>query len=1071
GRPKSCVLGSVKGNIGHLDAAAGVASLIKAVLAVERGQVPPTLHFTRPNPQLDLDRGPFFVNTRPAAWHPELAPRRAGVSSFGIGGTNAHVVLEEPPPAANAPAAVAARPCQLLPLSTASAAALEAATTALAGHLERHPELDFAGVAYTLQAGRRAFAHRRTLVAGDADQGAAALRSLDPRRVLSRLQEPVNRQLAFLFPGQGAQHPGMGEELYRCEPTFRRAVDHAAEVLRPVLGLDLRQALFPAPGDDRQAAAARLRQTALAQPALFVVEHALALLWMEWGVRPAAMLGHSIGELVAACLAGVFALEDALRLVAARGRLIQELPGGAMLAVPLPEVEVAAMLREAAPPSGSGAAGLALAAVNTPALSVVAGGEEEIADLAARLRERRIDTRRLHTSHAFHSPAMAPAAERFLAAFAGVRLAPPAIPCLSNVTGTWLRPEEATDPAYWARQLRDCVRFSDGLAALFAGPDRLLLEVGPGRTLAELARRHPGRSPGQLVVSSLPSGRREQDEPASGPQRAPGAASGAATVGAEHAALTRALGELWLAGVEVDWEGVHAHRRPRRVALPGYPFERRRHWLAAAPDAGDAALAAGTESARTAPTAAAALTAGTARAAAAGAAGRQDRIADWFWAPLWQQTLPAAPPFVPELAGAPEDGAASAAAAGSWLVFAAEGFGRRLGKRLADGGCEVTVVSPGERFRRLGPGEIELRPAAADDYLELLAATGRPAHIAHLWSVAPVADTHRERELGFYSLLALARALAEGRGGQGAAGRRAPHEQPPALRLGIVSAGALRVAGEAALAPAKATVLGPAAVLPQEVPGLTCQMIDLVPPAPGSRGERELIDLLLAELAAAPGDPVVAWRGTERWIRTFQPLPLGAAAPAAGAPAAGRLRRGGTYLITGGLGGVGLELAAALARAAGARLVLTGRRPFPSRDRWQELAGRSAGAEGAEGAEGAAGAGLEQAPLVRRLLEIEALGAEVLVVQADVTDREAMRQALDLARRRFGPLHGVIHAAGVAGGGLAQLRTLEQARAVLAPKVDGTLALAEVLANQDLDFLLLCSSLNAILGGPGQADY
>jgi phthiocerol/phenolphthiocerol synthesis type-I polyketide synthase E len=1064
-----CVLGSVKGNIGHLDAAAGVASLIKAVLAVERGQVPPTLHFTAPNPQLDLDRGAFFVNTRPVAWHPERAPRRAGVSSFGIGGTNAHVVLEEPPPASAPPPAAAARPCQLLPLSTATAAALEAATTALAVHLERHAELDLAGVAYTLQVGRRAFAHRRALVAGDAAEGAAALRSLDPRRVLSRVQEPVNRQLAFLFPGQGTQHPGMGEELYRCEPTFRRAVDHAAEVLRPILDLDLRQALYPAAGDDRRAAAARLRQTALAQPALFVVEHALALLWMEWGVRPAAMLGHSVGELVAACLAGVFGLEEALRLVAERGRLIQELPGGAMLAVPLPEAEILAWLEAAPAPAGKEGAGLALAAVNTPALCVVAGGEDAIAGLAARLLERRIDTRRLHTSHAFHSPAMETAAERFLAAFAGVRLAPPRIPCLSNSTGTWLRPEEATDPAYWARQLRDCVRFSSGLEALFASSDRLLLEVGPGRTLAELARRHPGRSPGQLVVSSLPPGRREQDEPGNGRERGPGTAGGAGAEGAEHASLTRALGELWLAGIEVDWEGVHAQRRPRRVALPGYPFERRRHWLEAAATAGGgAAHAAAADHALTARTARTAPTTGTVPTAAAGASGRQERLADWFWAPLWRQTLPVAPRALPDLA----DPGAAPADAGSWLVFAAEGFGRRLGKRLADGGREVTVVSPGDRFRRLGPGEIELRPAAADDYLELLAATGRPAHIAHLWSVAPAASTRRQCELGFYSLLALARALAEGRGGHGADLRhREPGGRPPSLRLGIVSAGALRVAGEAPLAPAKATVLGPAAVLPQEIPGLTCQAIDLVPPPPGSRGERELIDLLLAELAAAPGDAVVAWRGTDRWIRTFQPLLLGAAAPAApaaGAPAAGtlavgRLRRGGTYLITGGLGGVGLELAAALARSAGARLVLTGRTPFPSRAGWRELAGQSEGAAGAEGAGVAAQA--------RRLLEIETLGAEVLVLQADVTDREAMRDALDQARRRFGPLHGVIHAAGVAGGGLAQLRTLEQARAVLAPKVDGTLVLAEVLADQDLDFLILCSSLNAILGGPGQVDY
>jgi phthiocerol/phenolphthiocerol synthesis type-I polyketide synthase E len=1069
GRRGFCALGSVKGNIGHLDAAAGVASLIKAVLAVERGIIPPTLHFSRPNPQIDLAASPFYVNAQPAAWQTGAAPRRAGVSSFGIGGTNAHLVLEEAVPAAAASAASAGTGGpQVLIVSAAAAAPLEAATAQLAAHLELHPELELADVAHTLQVGRTAFAHRRVLVARDTAEAAAALRSLDPRRVLSRVQEPVNRPLAFLFPGQGAQHPGMGGELYGVALVFRREVDRAAEALLPILGLDLREALWPA-GGDAAAAAARLRQTALAQPALFVVEHALARQWEAWGVRPEAMLGHSVGEYVAACLSGVFALEDALRLVAARGRLMQEMPGGAMLAVPLAEAELLPLLGP----------GVALAAVNTPALTVASGGAAEIAALEALLASRGVEARRLHTSHAFHSAAMDEAAGRFAAVFAGVRLRPPAIPFVSNLTGTWIRPEEATDPAYWARQLRGCVRFSAGLERLFERGGAVLLEVGPGRSLAALARRHPGKPTGQRVLSSLPAVR-----PAAGEDSF--AAEGSGGRGEESAVL-QTLGELWLAGVEVDWRGLHAERPRRRLALPGYPFERRRFWLE--PGAGGARR-------------------GPAASAGRSLASGGDPVAGWFWTPLWRQTLPAAADL------GPLDPAAGAAGGeppeGSWWVLAGDDFGRRLARRLTETGRAVTLVTPGERFRRGAAGaggdvgdvgdvgEIELRPGAPEDYRALLAAAGRPGRIVHAWSLAPETATNRLLDLGFYSLLALAHALAEGaapdapasvaarpaagEGGTGAAatgarsaspvpesgGAAAP---PPRLHLGILTRGAQRVAGEATLSPVQATVLGPAMVLPQELPGVSCQAIDLAPPRPGSRQETELLGRLLGELAAAATDPVVAYRGSDRWVRVFEPVDL---APVSTVPAAGAVgvRRGGAYLITGGLGGVGLEVADFLARAGAAHLILLGRGAFPPRQFWPALAGGQDAANAAGVANAANVANVTGAAgRARRLLAIEALGARILIVGADVADGPALRAALAHARGEVGRIHGAFHAAGLPGGRLAQLRQPADAAAVLAPKVAGTLELAAALAEDEPDFLVLFSSLNAILGGPGQVDY
>ncbi len=543
-----CALGSVKTNIGHLDAAAGIAGFLKTVLALERRQIPPSLHFEEPNPEIDFAASPFYVNARLADWPAGDGPRRAGVSSFGIGGTNAHVVLEEAPaPAPSGPS----RPWQLLVLSARTPAALEEATDRLAGFLAHLPEdgpaAGLADAAYTLQVARRTFPYRRALACAAPGEAAAALRQRDPERLRER-RAGDRRRVAFLLPGQGAQHPGMGRGLYAGEEVFRRELDACAERLAPRLGCDLRSLLYPAGGEAE--AAAVLRQTRFAQPALFAVEHALARLWLSWGVTPAAMIGHSLGEYVAACLAGVLSLEDALDLVAARGELMQELPPGAMLSVDLPEAEIAPELQ----------GGLALAAVNGPGFCVVAGPDEEIALLERRLAARGAVARRLHTSHAFHSAQMEPVLRPFAERVARVALRAPAIPYLSNLTGTWITAGQATDPAYWVRHLRETVRFGPGLERLLAdAPEGLtLLEVGPGRALGELARPLIAPRLGHDVVASMRHPREEE---------------------ADGAVLLRSLGRLWLAGAEIDWGAFHAGEVRRRIPLPTYPFQRRRYWI------------------------------------------------------------------------------------------------------------------------------------------------------------------------------------------------------------------------------------------------------------------------------------------------------------------------------------------------------------------------------------------------------------------------------------------------------------------------------------------------------------
>lgn len=534
-----CALGSVKSNLGHLDAAAGVASLIKTVLALEHGELPPSINCREPNPAIGFSDTAFRVQTELGAWQvPTGAPRRAGVSSFGVGGTNVHAVLEEAPPPP--PSAPPPRPLELLLLSAASSAARGRARSNLAHHLERHPEAELADVAFTLAVGRRFLPFRAAVVAADRGAALAELRA----KAQEAPPAEAKAEVVFLFPGQGSQLLGMGCELYELEPVYRRAFDRCAELALPSLGADLRQLVFAAPGDGA-AAAARLTETAHAQPALFACEHALAELLGSWGIRPRALLGHSIGELTAACQAGVFELGDAVALAVTRGRLMARAPRGTMLAVELAEEEATRLAVE----------GVSLAAVNGRTAAVLSGPTEEIAALAGRLEAAGRAVRRLHVSHAFHSAAMDGAAAAFSRAVAKVRAGPPRLPVMSNVSGTWLRAEQARDPAYWGQQLRKTVRFAAGLHAATAAPHTVLLEVGPGRTLTTLARRELGK--GAVARPCL----RHAEDPRP-----------------ELAVLLEALGSLWEAGGEVDWAAFAGPGRCK-VALPTYPFERRRYWV------------------------------------------------------------------------------------------------------------------------------------------------------------------------------------------------------------------------------------------------------------------------------------------------------------------------------------------------------------------------------------------------------------------------------------------------------------------------------------------------------------
>jgi acyl transferase domain-containing protein/thioesterase domain-containing protein len=543
-RKTYCPIGSLKTNIGHLDAGAGVAGVIKSVMALKHKQIPPSLNFNTPNPQIDFENSPFFVNTELTEWQEGDSPRRAGVSSFGLGGTNAHIILEEAP---EIEPSGPSRFQQLILLSAKTDTALGQATSNLVQHLQQRPPVNLADVAYTLQTGREAFNHRRMVVCKDLNDAITALEPIDPRRVFTSIHEPKDRDIVFMFSGQGSQYVNMGLELYESESIFKQQVDRCSEILKSTLGIDLRQILYP-DDEDMEDAEQKLVQTSFTQPALFIIEYALAMLWIDWGLHPQAMVGHSIGEYVAACLAGVFSLEEALSLVSARGQLMQSLPSGSMLAIPLTEKEIEPHLGE----------GIDLAVVNNPSICVVSGEHEDIEDLEKRLAAQGVESRHLHTSHAFHSSMMDPILEPFTQEVGKIHLNSPQIPFVSNVTGTWITSDEATDPNYWAKHLRQTVRFSDCLQTLFKKPNLVLLELGPGRALATLARQHPEKAKELTVFSSTKHPKEDESD---------------------LAFLLNTIGRLWLAGVNLDWSRFYANERRYRISLPPYPFERKRYWI------------------------------------------------------------------------------------------------------------------------------------------------------------------------------------------------------------------------------------------------------------------------------------------------------------------------------------------------------------------------------------------------------------------------------------------------------------------------------------------------------------
>jgi len=1001
------VVGAVKTNIGHLTGASGMAGLIKTVLALRHDRIPPNLHLHTPNPAVDWTRCPTLLPDVVVPWPTSEGPRTAGVSSFGWSGTNAHCVLEQAPSVG--PRGRVDPPHTLL-LSARTRTALSATAGRLAGLLRDEPATDLADIASTTQLGRAALEYRTTITCDDTADAIMALDAVvghpGPRHVPRGRITPVT----FLLPGSGDQYEGMGAQLYQSEKAFRCSLDRCAELLAEPLGSDIRDWIYPPDRNAAEAGGLDLRamlgrstpsgteatsplfdRLDVAHAAVFAIDYACAQTWLSWGVRPSSLLGYSLGEYVAACLAGVLSLDDALNLVVRRALLVRSAPSGAMLAVGDSAERVRPRLTD----------DLSLAAVNGPRMCVLAGPEASVSLMERHLRAADIASRRIPATHPMHSALLDPLRAGLAELVGSLRLKAPEIPFVSNLTGTWITDAQAVDSKYWAAHMCQTVQFAPGVLEVARREGGVLLETGPGQ-LASLATQILGTH-------------RDLDVPVFATLRS------AADQTTDRRFWLRTAGNLWSSGASVDWRRARSGQSHHTTALPSYPFEHRRFWPSqgGVPSDTSSAKSADSDSGLTADQ-------------------RPDKpseLGDWCYAPAWRQSVDTVSDV------SPTDH--------TWLLFVDDhDLLAGLADLLRARGAAVTTVRGGPVFAEDGETFV-IAPDSQDDYRTLigtLAARDRfPDRVVHGWTVAARRDGPLSQRLtdnqkhGLHSVLHTVRALAE-------------HGPDLPVELFAVTSGAHDILGGDGVAPDKATVLGATRTVSQEFAAIRCRAVDLLSPAPGTALADRSVRLLLHEVLSRNTDDVIAHRGRHRWVRDFRPVRFEPSAPNI------RLRDHGVYLITGGTGELGLMMALHLHRTVGARLALLSRTPLPPRAEWPDITASRP----------------EDDPLRRRLAavgELERMGADVLYLAADVGDPTAVRSAIAAVDAEFGELHGIIHAAGVPGGGLVRFKTSEDVDRVLRSKVTGTAALYDAVAGRGLDFLVLFSSAVVAIGGLGESDY
>jgi acyl transferase domain-containing protein/thioesterase domain-containing protein/acyl carrier protein len=922
-------VGSAKTNIGHLESAAGIAGLLKCVLQLRHRRIAPHLHFHTLNPKIDLSGADIVIPTTAAEWTTN-GPRRAAISSFGFGGTNAHAIIEEAPPLpARAESSDAS--LQLYAISAQSPAARDAAIEAHAVFAaESDARLD--DLCYTTLAGRKQFAHRAAVAARGMDDLRAAL--AESRRVAKGQSAAPTKGIAFLFTGQGAQYAGMGKALYDSEPVFRDALDRCAALLAE----DLEQPML-----DVMFGGTALDETRYTQPALFAIEYATAALWRDYGIEPSAVIGHSIGEIAAACVAGAFSLDDALRLVVRRAALMQALPeGGGMLAV---LADAASIESEVAPHAQT----VSIAAINAPDSTVISGDSAALQQIAAALKARGIASKPLTVSHAFHSPLMAPMLDAFRAVAESIAYTPLRLPLASCLAGAVLPAGHVFDAGYWCEHVMQPVRFRDGLAALAAEGPWSYLEVGPAPTLGALGRRCLGAD----AAFAHTMQKNEDAEQSFG----------------------KALATLYVTGARIDWLARYSDGTARKTALPTYAFQRRRCWFD--PPVESSAPAA------------------------------KKRVvsnpSDWLYELHWEQATPAS--------SGPLEG-------GSLLLAQYGALADALASQLARDGVTVHRAAPQAPDTQAYTGILK----------------GLPALPRHLVYVVPAADTGAHA-LHCIDLLHLAHAIEAVYG--------ASRPSVPA-RLWILTQGGQALPGESC-EPSHAAVWGFARALFAEHHELQGGLADLDPNDAANSAEG-----LYPVMTSAGHEEQTLFRADKIYAARLGRAPL------ASDSTAPTLRADAAYLITGGLGGLGLATARALAEAGAGHILLLGRTALPERTGWDSLDPAS-----------------PEAKRVQAIRDIESLGGVVSTAAFDVADTDALTAFLSAWKQSGKPqIRGVFHAAGATKDALIAQLDATAFDVVFRAKVQGAWNLHRAFgADAALDCFVLYSSAAAVLGSAGQANY
>ncbi|MCY7979658.1 type I polyketide synthase [Bacillus inaquosorum] len=955
-----CAIGSVKTNIGHLDSAAGIAGFIKTALSLKARTLPPSLHYKKPNPKIDFENSPFYVSTSAKQWTASDQVFRAGVSSFGIGGTNVHVVMEEPPMKERRHQEDH-EDCLMLISARSEKAAMKAADQ-VKQFIKENEEVPLQDVSYTLQEGRRHFQYRQAFTAGPLGI------TSDMENSSIALEKPA---VVFMFSGQGSQYVNMGKQLYEMEPVFQEELERCFTILQAEEGLNIRSIMFPANEAESIEAEQLIHETSYTQPILFSFEYALASFLNKKGLKPQYMIGHSIGELTAACLSGICSLEDALHMVAMRGQLMQEMPEGEMLSVRLSSRETEMELTE----------GVELSASNSSDLSVVSGLMEPINAFAARLQAKGVAIQHLKTSHAFHSSMMKPAASRFADILQDMEFKAPGLPFISNVTGDWIQAEQAADPKYWASQIMEKVDFHSGLNTLLQMGNVVFVEIGPGNTLTQFVRKHEGFMTEQHAAVNMIRHPKE--------------------VSSDRVYLLNRIGRLWTHGVNMNWEHFRQGGSYERVPLPTYPFE---HQVFPDPQTSQGGMEEKIKNELKLNVA---------------SSEKQLPFDKWFSVPFWERMEPVNETFTHQ---------------GKRILVFEENS--NVSQYLLKQQAEAVSVQPGDYFAETDRNTFTVNhrdTAHSRKLLDELNARGFiPDEIIWMWLQdcdGRDGDIAEHTIAGYLPLLDLVRLLGT--------------ESNKRFSMTVVTNQAHDVTGMEDLQPHQAALTGVCLTIPQEYKQISCKAVDLCPdPRLGQSSWPEMISY---ELKKEDDQPIVAYRGNSRWIRQAkQPGKQDEI------DMAGNLRHKGVYIITGGLGGIGLSLASHLAETVQAKLVLLSRTGLPDKLREND----------------------DTAKKLKAVEELEKAGAEVLVLQADISDEAELQKALQTVESRFGQaIHGVIHAAGIPDGKVIHARTPDDERHMAKAKITGTALLRKALRNKQPDFFFICSSLVSFLGAGGQVGY